>query len=45
MDFEIEEVEFDEEKYQTNIKENEFPEFDELEGKGLDKEVESNATN
>lgn len=41
MDFEIEEVEFDGEKYQKNIKENEFSETDELDGKGVDE----NATN
>lgn len=45
MDFEIEEVEFNEEKYQKNIKENEFPEPDELDGKGMDKEEDCNATN
>ena len=32
----IEEVEFDEALYQKNIKENEFPERDELDGIGVD---------
>lgn len=45
MDFEIEEVEFDEEKYQKNIKENEFPELDELDCKGVDKEDDQDAVN
>ena len=45
MNFEIEEVEFDEEKYQKNIKENEFPEPDELDGKGVDKEDGQDAVN
>lgn len=33
---EIEELEFDERLYQINIEENDFPEKDELDGKGED---------
>lgn len=46
MDFEIEEVEFDEEKYKKNLEENEFTESDENDGKGEEtKEGEENAIN
>ena len=45
MDFEIEEIEFEEEKYQKNIKENEFQEPDELDGKGVDEEDDQDAVN
>lgn len=38
MEFEIEEVEFDEELYEKNLEENEFVEPDELDGKGKDQE-------
>lgn len=49
MEFEIEEVEFDEELYKKNLEENQFVEPDELDGKGEDqeekKEGEENAIN
>lgn len=34
------EVEFDQELYEQNLKENQFPENDELDGIGVDKEGE-----